>query len=271
MLEKAYKFGKDDCLIGIISEPDANPATKDNVAVVVLNAGWLHHVGPHRLHVELARDLAYKGFRVLRFDLSGIGDSEVRLDGVPYKERAVADIRDAMDFLSEKQGHSNFVLVGLCSGSDNAHLVAVEDPRVSGIVSLDGHGYRTWGFCMHYVKGRTRDLCSLRKWKNLIRRSFSKSSREEIFRRAFPPKEKARSDLERLVERGVNLLYVYSGDAMSYYNYGGQLQDAFRGLNLRGKVHVERFKEADHLFTLCTDRGKLVHVISEWMQACYNV
>ena len=49
---------------------------------VFLSAGLLHRVGPHGLHVRLARELAQMGFSSLRVDLAGTGDSppQPRLD-----------------------------------------------------------------------------------------------------------------------------------------------------------------------------------------------
>ena len=75
MKEKAYRFGKDDCLTGIVAAPDNYPKTDIKPAVVLLNAGILHRVGPYRLHVDLARKLVSMNFTVLRFDLSGMPTS----------------------------------------------------------------------------------------------------------------------------------------------------------------------------------------------------
>ena len=43
--------------------------------VLFLNAGVIDHVGPARAWVTLARALAARGFRTVRFDLSGVGTS----------------------------------------------------------------------------------------------------------------------------------------------------------------------------------------------------
>ncbi|HEY5972738.1 MAG TPA: hypothetical protein VIT22_12400, partial [Pseudoxanthomonas sp.] len=50
--------------------------TARGTTVVLLNAGLIHRVGPFRLYVRLARELAESGFDVLRFDLPGIGDGQ---------------------------------------------------------------------------------------------------------------------------------------------------------------------------------------------------
>ncbi len=71
MKESAFKFGKYESLVGIISDPFVDPNNRP--AVIILNSGLLHGVGPNCLHVKIARKLASVGFVVLRFDLFGIG------------------------------------------------------------------------------------------------------------------------------------------------------------------------------------------------------
>ena len=77
MTERIVRFGPEDGLLGILTEPVSPPR---GPAILFLNAGVLHHVGPFGWYVSLARRLAELGFLSLRFDLSGIGDSPLRND-----------------------------------------------------------------------------------------------------------------------------------------------------------------------------------------------
>jgi alpha-beta hydrolase superfamily lysophospholipase len=72
MKEMAVRFGKFNSLIGVITEPDP-PELGENPAIILSNAGLIHHIGPNRIYVKLARHLAENGYRVIRFDLSGVG------------------------------------------------------------------------------------------------------------------------------------------------------------------------------------------------------
>lgn len=279
MREKVYTFGKDGCLVGVVTEPDADRQKEGVPAVLFWNAGLLHRVGPYRLYVDLARKLASIGFLVFRFDLSGKGDSQVGKDSRSYKQRAVGNIREAMDFLSIKKGVHRFLLMGLCSGAEDAHSVAVVDSRVSGAVFLDGYGYRTWGYYLHHYGPR---LFNLRTWKNFLRRKsrsvficapkegYESEVRERINTREFPPKEKVTKEIQGLVERGLNLLYIYSGGVRyGYYNYHGQFEDMFRSVDSQGRIQVKYFDKAHHTYPLLADRDKLIITISDWMQAHY--
>jgi len=80
--EKIFTCGPGGALVGVLTEPDVARAPPDAPAVLLWNVGLNHRVGPFRVFVELARRLAEAGFTVLRLDLSGLGDSEVRKDAV---------------------------------------------------------------------------------------------------------------------------------------------------------------------------------------------
>ncbi len=279
MIEKAYRFGKGECLVGIITEPDACTRNVSLPAVLLLNSGLVHRVGPFRLYVEIARRLTSLGFMVFRFDLSGVGDSKAPRGSQSYDERAVSDVQEAMNMLATKKGVHEFVLMGICSGARLAHQVAVADLRVSGNVVSDGYAYPTWGFYLRYYGPRVR---SLSKWRDFLKRRFASVFAkahdgavgtelvEELLLVEFPPKAKIRADLVGLIDRGVNLLVIHSGGWDDYYNYRDQFQDAFRSVDFQGKLQLEYFNEATHTFTLLEDRDQLVATICKWMQANYQ-
>src|SRR5262249_18773844 len=92
-------FGRSASLLGILSRPTYElPARRP--AVVILNTGIAHRVGHHRMYVKMARALAASGHLAFRFDLSGIGDSASRGDGVTPTEAHRADVSDALDWLT---------------------------------------------------------------------------------------------------------------------------------------------------------------------------
>src|SRR5690606_37848418 len=100
------------------------------------------------------RKLAPAGFLTLRFDVSGVGDSQPRPDCLAEADVPLTDIREAMDFLQSRYGIEEFILLGLCSGAYQAHESAVRDPRVVGTVQLDGYGYRTAGYYVRQLVGK---------------------------------------------------------------------------------------------------------------------
>jgi hypothetical protein len=61
--EEVTRLGADGQLLGIVSHP--SPMVADRPIVILLNAGVLHRVGPHRMHVTLARQLAQRASSTL--------------------------------------------------------------------------------------------------------------------------------------------------------------------------------------------------------------
>jgi alpha-beta hydrolase superfamily lysophospholipase len=118
IIEHLSNFGSAG-LFGVVTEPAVDAGLPP---VVLLNVGLLHHIGPGRLWVDVARAWAAEGSRVLRFDLGGIGESPAipyRADGEEYPLEAVDDIIDAMRLVAPDD-YENVILVGICSGAYHA-------------------------------------------------------------------------------------------------------------------------------------------------------
>src|SRR5512139_956031 len=133
--EYVIRAGDGDGLVAVVTEPA--PGTMPGPTFVFVSAGLVHRVGPNRMYAHLARRVAARGCTAVRLDLSGIGDSEARLDGLPADEAYVADIRAIMDAMAARGASARFVLAGLCSGAVNSFRTALADERVVGAVLLN--------------------------------------------------------------------------------------------------------------------------------------
>ncbi|MDX2055556.1 MAG: alpha/beta hydrolase [Polyangiaceae bacterium] len=285
MLERACSFGRETRknLMGVLTLPIGDK--RREVALIFVNAGVLHRVGPYRLYVELARRLASVGFATLRFDLSGLGDSELPVDDLNELERAVVDVQAAMDYLQQQYSFDRFVLLGLCSGADDALSSAVADARVVGAVLLDGFGFRTAGFYRrHYlaralqpkkvlaflsrqVKNAT-SLAALKALQHPGKGAASAGSPAgaalDIFDRQFPPASVVAGHLSRLAKRGAKLLFIYSGGS-GYFNHERQFAEMFPAPELAQCADVHFLGPADHTYTVLADRESLVCHIEAWL------
>jgi len=265
MKEEVYQFGKDATLVGIVSEPATGEARAQLPAVILLNAGLVHRIGPFRSSVTLARRLAALGYVVLRFDLSGLGDSETRKDSRSENERALEDVREAIELLSQTRGVQSFVLYGLCSGADYAHAIATADTRIVGAVMIDAYGWRTakWAW-----RRATDLLFNMRKWRfrihRILQRQFA-TSHPETYVREFPPKEQVRAELETLTARGVNMLFIYTAGVPTYLNYREQFFEMFGAADFKKRIEVEFYGKTDHTFFRFEDRERLHDRICNWM------
>lgn len=270
MKETAVAFGDRGGLLGVVTEPEsASMSDKPDraPAIVLLNAGLLHKVGPNRLSVEMARAVASRGFRALRFDLSGIGDSRMAAAQVPARERAVSDVQSAMDFLKQRYGAERFVLAGLCSGSDNAHHTSLQDDRVIGTIHLDGYSALNAQYQVRYYVGRALSWRVLRnKLRTRAERTLTKNPTPAANARArpFPTREQLAEDFKRITARGVQLLYIYTADA-KLYNYRGQLREAFFDVPFGDLLEEEFHPEASHTYTGVASRRRVVEHAATWV------
>ncbi|HEM46841.1 MAG TPA: hypothetical protein ENO23_07330, partial [Alphaproteobacteria bacterium] len=266
-------------LAGILSEARREPGQGPRPGVLLLNSGILHRVGACRQNVRIARRLAGEGFHVLRFDFSGIGDSEVRRDHLAFEQSAVVEVQEAMSYLGSVTDAREFVLIGLCSGADMAFEAAKADARVVGLGLIDPWAYRTPRYYLHHYGPR---LLRLSSWRNAIRRNLFERGRADAFPsigdpeaeglelptyvREFPPREQAGKDLAALVGRGVELCCVFSDGQEDHYNYQGQFADAFPGIGLEEKLLELHVPGSDHIFTDPVHQRLLLDTLSTWMQ-----
>jgi pimeloyl-ACP methyl ester carboxylesterase len=276
MKEKAVQFGTSCVLTGIRTEPDADARRAGAPGVIMLNSGILHRVGACRLHVHLARALADAGFHTLRFDFSGIGDSEARKDTLSFEESAPLEVMEAMDYLGKTAGVENFVLVGLCSGADVAFHAAVRDERVVGLCQLDAWPYKTLRHKLHHYGPK---LGRPQSWANFIRRQVSRampapapaSAGSELadldlptYVRECPPREFVAEKLRELMARHVELFHIYSG-GQEDYNYEKQFENAFSDVSFGERLCVRYLPDADHIFTGLEHQREVIGRITVWL------
>lgn len=266
--ERPLQFGPDGHLVGVLAMPGSTEATSARSVVLFLNAGVIHRVGPHRLHVNLARRLATSGVTSLRLDLSGIGDSRPIPGALSFRQSAVADARTAMDWLAAETGLTRFVLFGLCSGADNALATAMVDERVVGLVVVDPPAYVTPQARVRKLVTRLRGLGGPRAiaaWAagGVMRRLGMATPSEFVGGREVPPPGEFRAQLVTLVDRGVAILAVFSGDLGERYNHADQLFELFP--ELRGRIDRVHFPAANHVFTGLEAQAALTSTVTDWI------
>jgi pimeloyl-ACP methyl ester carboxylesterase len=270
--ERVMCFGDEENLVAIVSEPSQ---PRQVPGVLILNAGVLHRVGPHRLHVQLARSLAASGYRVARLDLSGIGDSRALPGRMTFRESSVADIKTTLDGLVAEGDSAEFILFGICSGADNALAAAQVDPRIRGLVLVDPPTYATPASKVRHARGRLQGrrawlrlpvriaLAMLRRIAKVFRASSSSPAAEaHSGGRELPPMEDYRRQLNALVERNIRILVIYSGVLGARYNHEDQLFEAFP--ELKGKIDCAYFPEANHTFTELSAQAALQARVLSW-------
>jgi pimeloyl-ACP methyl ester carboxylesterase len=275
--EQPVLLGKQHSLVGIFARP-VEQGLSDKPIVVILNTGIVHRVGHHRMFVTMSRELVRAGFSVLRFDLSGLGDSPTRNDASLPVESAVADIREAIDWLEAEYKSSGIILVGLCSGADYAVLYSSTDARVSALALMDPTIPATTRFYFQYLAQRItrlRSWCSVavgrsyifRIWKRQLWYRIAMKSKlpliaiNDISSRVF-----FEQSYKAIIDRGVKILAVFTEDT-TRQTYREQMIDAFPTIPFGDQLHLEFFAGSDHIFSLEKDRVKLMEVILGWAKS----
>jgi alpha-beta hydrolase superfamily lysophospholipase len=284
--EWSCSFAGEQKLFGILNSA-GETATQaiDTPVVVMLNAGSVHHVGPNRLYVSLARALASEGIPSFRVDIRGLGDSvrpRAAKENHPYPDTAVEDTRLAVSFLRERFGYRRFVLLGLCSGAHTAFHAGIEledfesDAGIADIILINPLTYR-------WVEGMTletttrhfqevayyqRSFFNPESWKKLLKgkvdvryparvllRQGTRVMANVFVQNADPH---LAQNLARLFARGRTLsLFVASQDPGFTILSAGAKASVKRAIRAK-KIRTRFIENADHTFTELSPRNELI-------------
>ncbi len=260
----------DDHLVGAVSEPEIR---SDNPAVILLNTGSDHRVGPHGMYASLARRWAALGFPVLRFDLTGIGDSDrdERVDIIDsYPRSALKDVGSAIEYMREHRGHSRIILAGICSGG--YHAIHSDKATVSAVIAVNPPLYHTAGEPI--VSGARydriaetrrvlRSLAKPAKWRrllsgriNLVRTSTLLSQRlrdgaqNALARiaRMVSTTAHRRPDPISLFDEGVAIHLIFSERDAAQIYFDHYISSRLKRRKRRAELTVDVVPGADHTF-----------------------
>jgi len=278
MSEEPILLGEHGSLLGIHTPAaPVGAARNSRLAMVLFNAGLIHHVGPGRLYVKLARALAARGIAAVRVDFSGIGDSPPRPDHAPAHELGMREPREMLDDL-ERRGYDGFILGGVCSGAKHAALAA-GDPRVKGLVLINQELAAADPEAAQQVSVQyylRRSLRNPRAWRNLFagkvnygalftalvggaRRLLARGGRrrhspaELLLEELAPALGRATPALIVLSDRHAEVLRLFAADFAAAMQHHPSLR-------------FESNCYADHLFTSTSAQAALVQQVCEWAE-----
>jgi pimeloyl-ACP methyl ester carboxylesterase len=274
--EQAVLFGSRASLVGIFTRPAAQPPSA-LPTLVILNTGIIHRVGHHRMYVALSRQLASAGYPVLRFDLSGIGDSDPRDDNLSPIDAAMADIGEALDWVEQASQARRFILMGLCSGADHAVLYSHTDDRIAGLILLDPTIPHTLRYYLHFVAPR---LIRLHSWIDVVT-GRSRTIRlwiNEVLRVVLPGRSSlhptglnlvhrrtAERHYQSAVDKGIRMLAVFTEET-TRQTYREQMIEALPNVRFGDCLELEFLAGSDHTFILEADRSRIVALILGWLR-----
>ena len=261
MKESAVRFGKAGHLAGVLTMPrcDALPSDRAGadgaLGLVLPSAGLLHRIGPHRMHVKLARLAAARGIAAIRFDMPGIGDSNHAPGRSPYAEQELQAARQAMDLVEQETGTTRFVFAGLCSGADSACRVARADHRVIALFLMEPYYYPGPASTPLRLLRRLREYGPRPAAVRLLQMLENAEAgdvhpaEDEDQDRERPPADEFARDLLELGNRGVHLRLLYAGSSMGALDLRRHRRRIFAALAGSPHFSIDLLPHADHLFT----------------------
>ena len=275
MNETTVVFGEHKHLLGSLTQPDSPIATPSHgsskIGCVLMCAGVIHRIGPHRINVKLARALADLGLPSVRMDLAAVGDSRPPPTDTAYDEQAVTDLRAGIDLLEQKFQVTHVLMAGLCSGAVYGFMTALKDERVSGLYMIDGYAYPT---------PRTKRERYLQRARQLSPSDLARSLRARIGRSeavsappaqaapdyglSHPPIDETAGRLNRLLDRGVNIAQLFSGSILQHYNYDAQFAEAFDAYPGIERIQSEYAPHIDHTMTSIAAQREMIARITAW-------
>jgi exosortase A-associated hydrolase 2 len=122
-------------LFGVLHRPA--PSSRRDAGFVFCYPSFEEKLWVHRVFVSLADEFAARGYRVLRFDYMGHGDSDGEFEQTSITTQ-LSDVRCAVARLRQELGPQGQVgLLGLRFGGLLAALHAIADPKVERLILWD--------------------------------------------------------------------------------------------------------------------------------------
>jgi len=291
-------------LTGVLHLPDGG---SNGVGIIILSPGLKDRSGPHRLYIKIARKICLEGYSVLRFDPHGVGDSDGEFQkGLSVysfvkieKGEFVDDTNVVTEWFQKRTLAKKIILAGLCGGAITAMLVACNNTKIHGIISMDttvildavdqvesANPLETAILARSYLKKaiNIKKLARFVSFKtNYIElfatlfNYFKRSVVSAFFRTNNNVKSKHVADGRPLnmlyvnsflsyVDSGRKVLFLVSDHDKSAWEFKHKFQDVYcQSQNVKGCCTILTVDTANHEFASLKAQGILLDAISSWL------
>ena len=283
---------------GILSESKNLGQARVRPTIIITNTGANHRVGNHRLCVTMARSWALRGFRVIRFDRPGMGDSAAPIgarDNEIYSNSGLQSLISLIDYLSVRFKSDRFILAGLCSGGYFSYQAALSDKRVVGLLMINPLTYhwkdgdtvvvphrQIYKSTRFYIRSSVQKATWLRligghiNWRGIAGAIYSRISQRtnSMWQTAiscFLRREAKLSEVGRnfisLESRGTDIFMIFDSAEGGINLMEEHLGKGARLMAKRKNFRIEFIDHADHTFTPIWAQSYLCDLVAEhWVQ-----
>jgi len=288
MTEEVVYYHEQAAKYGIYSYPAGKRASLP--LVIFLNAGLVNRQGPHRVYVNLCRELTAAGFACFRFDLPGIGDALNHSKRSTRAQIYLEELGNVIWHFREERGVQSFVLLGLCTGADLAFDYALGDPSIAGVCMINGTRLPK-RYAVSHIQERyyKKYLTDPRRWLKLldvkkaakipryalmaaamILKKLRERSAAPQPATALPRPERpdhspeGRKNWIRLVESNVPILQIIAEGSETLDDLNNLDQEVAQLNEKRKNYRQQLVYDADHTFTSVRSQQYLTGQVLEW-------
>lgn len=306
MGEQAVTFPGPDgnLLFGVLHIP-TNPI-EPRIGIHLLNPGLKNRVAPNRINVRMARLFCEMGFYVLRFDPTGIGDSQgdlpnhqsvMDLWGMVQRGLFVRDTLAANDWFVKEACLEKIIMVGQCGGAVTSLLAVPLDDRIESLILVDCSS-RLLSSSVNYfdvmvetqsafemLNYYARKVLDGRAWAKLIRGKLRISEPWLVLRKALrnvcragtaQPRSKSVSERFNwqlwdawcvLMERKKDACFLYAEKDFSLKEFEQDMRTLLdEQAQWQGHYRVHVIKDANHVYTEQSWQNDLLNYMREWLR-----
>ena len=298
--ESVIHFGKDNRNTAILTEPEESKKT-NLPTVIISNSGANHRVGPSRLYVLIARELSLMGYRCIRIDVPGIGDSIIsnqQLENIEYITSSSNELLDVITNLDRNTHNNEYILMGLCSGAYFSFHAALELKNINIIESIlinpltfyweegmtvDTSPTQSFGIWNWYKQAVTSKKSWVKLFKGQIDyKSLFAAIKNRIKIKYFSKlhstktnkstanfdqhKDQLATDLSKIAENGSHLQFILSRSDPGYDILMTNAARSVKKLQNKNKLDINFIESADHTFSKYIPRQDLLTTIKSHFQ-----
>lgn len=275
-------------LFGILS---SRKNCNNKKVLLFVNSGSVHHVGPNRIYVQMARSAALDGFPSFRFDLGNLGDSihgNPFNENHPYPSNSNKDIKQIINYLKNNYGYTEITIVGLCSGAHNtfhAGLNITSPLPIDKIIMInplafyrktDGEFDLPSTFILEKQSQQySQSVRNLEKWKKLFSGNvdifnltifmlqklftlFKNKLINSLRQLGFVTNSQLDADLFSYAKRGIKVFFIIASNDPGKQILMSSAKKATNKMLKEKQLFIYDVEDADHTFSGLNSKKRLV-------------
>jgi pimeloyl-ACP methyl ester carboxylesterase len=293
IVERPVRIGSRPALSGILSEPANVRGGERRQGLLVLD-----RVGTGRMWVHLARRRAERGDIVVRVNLPGTGDSELRpgRDMHMYDEDNASDVATVVAWMRTNLSIDRCAVVGLCAGAYHALNAILLEAPIDTVYSVNQVIYQwlsgmsldpTKADIGHLILTRnaSRSATNFGQWKRLLRGEIDLlrhlgavgQHAMDLLGKAFGPllrplglgrtEDISVAKLRAATSRNTTLRLIFSSDDPGYARMNVRASHILPELRRTGRFSMDVMTDTDHTFTTRESQRRFFELLDGYLDS----